>query len=189
MWPQIAAPQLPESQLIISVPLTSLLAWRKSFTPQVSAVAGFFSLNIIIRFIMLQLSPVVCLHNLHAHVCPHTEKKPKDTLKHTSNQPEGPAEVPSSTRLNIYQLQVQAGKTSGSATATLLCRRAVTVSGRRIKATHSWQDTELPNTDPQECEGIHEGHTHTHTHTHTKWSRNQKSLPGKYVCLYTLLLV
>lgn len=57
--------------------------------------------------------------------------------------------------------KVQAGKTRGRATATLLCRGAATVSGRCIKSTHSWQDTELPNVDPQECEGIHERPTHT----------------------------
>lgn len=64
---------------------------------------------------------------------------------------------------------------------------AATVSGRRIKATHSWQDTELPNTDPEECEGIHEGHAHTQTPTQSG-AETRRASEGA-VCLYTLLLV
>lgn len=49
--------------------------------------------------------------------------------------------------------------------AKLLCRSATTVSGGRVKSAHSWQDTELPNTDPQECEGSRgdDGRTRSHT--------------------------
>lgn len=34
------------------------------------------------------------------------------------------------------------------------CEGIGEASGRSIKSSHSWQDTDLPNTDPLECEGI-----------------------------------
>lgn len=72
MHPQIAATQLSESQLIISVPLTSMFPMRKGFTPEVNVAAGFFfpstssfaslCLGSLLRFVSFSF-----LHNSHTH--------------------------------------------------------------------------------------------------------------------------
>lgn len=55
---------------------------------------------------------------------------------------------------------------------------------RRTKSTDSWQDAELPQADPQECEKIH---ARTHIHTHIFYPPAQLTTAIKFAVLYTIL--